>query len=101
RQKMQPPGPGHFLYVVLVWFGEIFIGVQGIPPGWLDQTDHVPQQRTFSRATAAHDDKDIPMIDGEVEIAHEHEAAERHREVFYGDVRLMFSVRARTGHVSS
>jgi hypothetical protein len=59
------------------------------------------QQRAFAAAAPAHDDKYIPMIDGEVEIAHEHEAAECHREVFDTNVRLMFSVRAWTGHVSS
>ena len=28
------------------------------------------------------------MVDGKVEIAHEHEAAEGHRQVTHGDVRL-------------
>ena len=46
------------------------------------------QQRAFPGTAATHDDKDIAMVDGKVEIAHEDETAEGHGEVAHGDVRL-------------
>ena len=45
------------------------------------------QQRAFSASAAAHDDEDVAVLDGEIDIAHQHEAAIRHREVFHDDVR--------------
>ena len=45
------------------------------------------EQGALAAAAAAHDDEDIAMVDREVEIAHEHEAAVGHREIAHGDVR--------------
>jgi hypothetical protein len=47
----------------------------------------MPQERTFSASAAPHDYEDVAVLDGEIDIAHQHKASVCHREVFHNDVR--------------
>ncbi len=54
------------------------------------------QQRAFAASAASHDDEDIAVADSEVDVAHQHETAIRHREVFHDDMRLVVLSPARS-----
>src|SRR5262249_20371400 len=68
--------------------GEARSVVQDLALRGLEQPDQVVEQRALPAAAAAHDDAHVSAVHGEVEIAHDDEAAEGHRQVPNLDVNL-------------
>ncbi len=59
------------------------------------------QQRALTATAAAHDNEDIAVIDGEVEITHQNKSPVSHGEIADSDVGSMtFPVRRWDGHIS-
>src|SRR5262249_22647399 len=48
--------------------GEAVVAVPDLAPERLRETDQVAEERALARAGSAHDDEDLPRIDGEVEV---------------------------------
>ena len=76
---------------------EVRCTVENPPARRRFQADQVAQQRAFSAAAAAHDDKDIRAVDREGKVALQHVAAVGHGQVFNADVGL----RSAHGYIPS
>src|SRR6266851_1644620 len=64
--------------------------VRDRPLGRLLQSDQVPEQRALSAAAPSHDDEDVALVHGEVEVLHDHGVAVGHGEVAHGDFGTRF-----------
>src|SRR5262249_53890492 len=53
------------------------------------QADERAHDGALARAAAAGDEEDGAVVDGEVEVLHDHEAAVRQRQPFDGDLRVL------------
>src|SRR5881409_2946965 len=53
------------------------------------QADHVTEQGALPGSARSHDDEDIVVTHGEIEVVHQNEAPERHGDAPDGDVRLV------------
>src|SRR6267142_3917726 len=60
------------------------------PPGGLVEAEQVPEQRALSAAAPSHDDEDVPLVHGEVEVLHDQGAAVGHGEVAHRDLGTRF-----------
>src|SRR5262249_4888004 len=68
--------------------GEARSVVQDLALCRLEQPDQVVEQGALPAPAAAHDDAHVSAVHGEVEIPHDDEAAERHRQMAHLDVGL-------------
>jgi hypothetical protein len=80
---------------------KILVDVEDFSLRWFFQSDQVSEQRAFAATAATHDDENVPIVDREIEIPHENEAIEGHRQVAHRDMRLtIFTVCGWTGHLT-
>src|SRR2546427_747816 len=59
------------------------------PPGGFLKADQVPEQRALAAATPSHDDEDLPLVHGEVEVLHHDRVAVGHGEVAHRDPGML------------
>ncbi len=61
----------------------------------------MPEQCALTAAAPAHDDKDVAVVDGKIQIAHQNKTAVSHGEMAHGDMRSrVVAVRSYSCHVA-
>src|SRR6266849_1593102 len=63
------------------------------PAGRLPQSDEVAEQGALSAPAPSHDDEDVALVHGEVEVLHDHRAAVGQGEIAHGDLGTRFDHR--------
>src|SRR5262249_61373908 len=80
--------PQHGLPLLRGGRGEVRPVVEDLALRRLEQADEMVEQRALAAAAAAHDDAHVSAAYGAVEVPHDDEAAEGHRQVPNLDVGL-------------
>jgi hypothetical protein len=85
--KQHAHASDHLLAFNRIGISKIVIAIEDFSLRRLIETDQVPEQGALAATTAAHDNKNVSTLDGEVKIAHQNEATVGHGKVAHRDVR--------------
>jgi hypothetical protein len=97
--KQYAHAPDHFLPFGRIGFGEVFIAIEDLSLGRFVEADEMAQQGAFAAAAAAHDNKNVTMVDGKIKVTHQNETAVSHCQIAHGDMSTRsVSVPKRVSH---